>query len=164
MHVYPNHCVLSETEKYNGALEITKYSNFSSTVIKEEKSITSPHPFKSHCSMSRRYSIIPYKEYLLSFLHYYYIIRYLYYYRMSSTTGPQLRLTAPLCLPLWRHMAQKHHEQLCISTDKNVWKKGMIGIFISWVEKWRQTEKKKKKKDPRTLEIISHKVGSLYCL
>lgn len=42
MHAYPNHCVLSETEKYNGALEITKYSNFSSTVIKEEKSTTSP--------------------------------------------------------------------------------------------------------------------------
>lgn len=100
MHAYPNHCVLSETEKYNGALEITKYSNFGSTVIKEEKSTTSPHPFKSHCSMSQRYSIIPYKEYLLSFLHYYYIIHYLYYYRMSSNTGPQLRLTAPLCLPL----------------------------------------------------------------
>lgn len=161
MHVYPNHCVLSEREKYNRALEITKYSNFSSTVIKK-KALLPPHPFKSHCSMSQRYSIIPYKEYLLSFLHYYYIICYLYYYRTSSTRGPQLRLTAPLCSPLWRHMAQKHHEQLCISTDKGVWKKGMIGICIAWVEKWRQTEEKEK--IPKNFIIISHKVGSVYCL
>lgn len=100
MHAYPNHCVLSDTEKYNAALEITKYSNLSSTVIKEEKSMTSPHPFKTHCSTSQRYSIIPYKEHLLSFLHHYYIIHYLYDYRMRSNTGPQLRLPAPLCSAL----------------------------------------------------------------
>lgn len=148
MHAYPNHCVLSETEKYNGALEITKYSNFVSTVIKEEKSTTSPHPFKSHCSMSQRYSIIPYKEYLLSFLHYYYIIHYLYYYRMSSNTGPQLRLTAPLCLPLWRHMAQKHPWTAFITRDmtKSERKARLVGLFNGW-----GNEGKLKKKSPRNL-------------
>lgn len=34
-------------------------------------------------------------------------------------------------------------EQLCISTDKKAWKKGKVGIFISWVGKRRQMEKKK---------------------
>lgn len=43
MHAYLNHCVLSETGNYNGALEIAKYSNFSSAIIKEEKK--SQHDF-----------------------------------------------------------------------------------------------------------------------
>lgn len=150
MHAYPNHCVLSDTEKYNGALEITKYSNLSSTVIKEEKSMTSPHPFKSHCSTSQWYSIIPYKEHLLSFLHHYYIIHYLYDYRMSTNTGPQLRLTAPLCSALWRHGTKASPSSFVLAQIRKPGRKGRVGIFISWVGKWRQTEKKKK--DPGTLE------------
>lgn len=111
--------------------------------------------------MSQRYSIIPYKEYLLSFLHYYYIIRYLYYYRMSSNTGPQLRLTAPLCLPLWRHMAQKHPWTAFITTDmtKSERKARLVGLFHGWGNEG----KLKKKKVPGILRMISHEIASLYC-
>lgn len=50
--------------------------------------------------------------------------------------------SAQHCEDIWHKSIP---EQLCISTDKKAWKKGKVGIFISWVGKWRQTEKKRPK-------------------
>lgn len=143
MHAYLNHCVLSETGNYNGALEIAKYSNFSSAIIKEEKKKPTwlpPHPFKNHCSMSQWYSIIPYKEYLLSFLHYYYIIHYLYCYRMSSNTGPQLRLTAPLLLATVKTYGTKASpSSFVLAQIRTSERKGsLIFLFQGWENESKQ--------------------------